>query len=211
MTLPQTQTPNSFLLSHELIHGHRSRRRSPSYASYPQMNSPNFSPRVAPTSLADGRLQPAAPPLAISDPNTPRRICIPASRLPHSTPNVSSASIARALEFFNYAAESKSARSKQTTGKLSRAMRSPTVSMSGIDMLAAIPSLSSWLLSQMMASPPTLRPIRQNIWILCQANRPGLRVISGGSRLSKIMWNYPDSSFMQWRNGRFYGSFSNSL
>lgn len=84
----------------------------------------------------------APPALRLTDPSTPRRILIPTSRLPANTPRVSSATIAKALQDLNAEQNARSPRLKHTAGKL-RTNRTPAVSLSGIDVLANIPTASS--------------------------------------------------------------------
>ncbi|KAG8900905.1 hypothetical protein FRB99_005674 [Tulasnella sp. 403] len=78
-----------------------------------------------------------------ASPNTPKRILLPVSRLPHYTPSVSSAVIAQVLANYNQDASTQSPRHKHGVSKLTRSSRTPTVSASGIDILANIPSASS--------------------------------------------------------------------
>ncbi|KAG8989463.1 hypothetical protein FRB90_002233, partial [Tulasnella sp. 427] len=101
-----------------------------------------------PTSPRPSKIRPA-PVVKLADPNTPRYILLPVSRLPNYTPSISSKSIAQALATFNeqqsggVGAGHRSPRSKHSVGKLTRNSRSPAVSLSAIDILASIPSASS--------------------------------------------------------------------
>ncbi|KAG8910566.1 hypothetical protein FRC01_006257, partial [Tulasnella sp. 417] len=110
--------------------------------------SPTHVAASLPTSPRPSKIRPAAAPaVKLSDPNTPRYILLPVSRLPNYTPAVSSKSIAQALSALNDSsgggAGHRSPRSKHSVGKLTRGSRSPAVSLSAIDILASIPSASS--------------------------------------------------------------------
>ncbi|KAG8927144.1 hypothetical protein FRC00_002260, partial [Tulasnella sp. 408] len=111
--------------------------------------SPTHVASSLPTSPRPSKIRPApAPTVKLSDPNTPRYILLPVSRLPNYTPAVSSKSISQALSALNDSsggggAGHRSPRSKHSVSKLTRNSRSPAVSLSAIDILASIPSASS--------------------------------------------------------------------
>lgn len=77
--------------------------------------------------------QPIPPPIRFADLNTPRRLLIPAVRLPDHAPRVSSASIATALDDLVTEHATRSPRSKHTPSKLTRTIKTPpqTISRAG--------------------------------------------------------------------------------
>ncbi|KAG8889148.1 hypothetical protein FRB98_005623 [Tulasnella sp. 332] len=98
-----------------------------------QYNAPSYVPH-----------QPKAPPLRLTDPSTPRRLLIPASRQPDHIQGVSSVSIDKALKDFLSEQLALSLRSRATPGKLTRALRPPqTGSLSGLDAFSYTPSGST--------------------------------------------------------------------
>ncbi|KAG9012655.1 hypothetical protein FRB94_005265 [Tulasnella sp. JGI-2019a] len=118
---------------------------------------------------------PKAPPLRLTDPSTPRRLLIPASRLPDHIPSVSSASINTALYEFMSEESSRSPRSRHTPGKLTRTLRSPAPgSLSGLDTFANTPSTSPRAFSEqddvfssdMPARPPWVQTFLGNFEIV---------------------------------------------
>ncbi|KIO25022.1 hypothetical protein M407DRAFT_211329 [Tulasnella calospora MUT 4182] len=111
--------------------------------------SPTHVASSLPTSPRPSKIRPTpAPTVKLADPNTPRYILLPVSRLPNYTPAVSSKSISQALAALNDPSGGggsghRSPRSKHSVSKLTRGSRSPAVSLSAIDILASIPSASS--------------------------------------------------------------------
>lgn len=73
---------------------------------------------------------------------TSRYLLLPVSRPPHDTQYICSASIEKALSLLNDT-EPRSPQSKHASGKLLRSTRSPTLSLSGMDILGNIPTMGS--------------------------------------------------------------------
>lgn len=135
---------NSYLLSHT------SARYSPP-ATTPWTRGMS-TPRTTDATSPPHRSRPLPtqsrqPTLKLVNPSTPRHILLPVSRLPNTSATVCSTSIKHALDAYNSAADSRSPRAKHSMGKLTRATRSPTVSLTNLDAFTTIPTSSTASLS----------------------------------------------------------------
>lgn len=102
--------------------------------------TPHTSPPTMSRSLPAKSRQPT---LKLTNPSTPRHILLPVSRPAQFNTSVCSNAIKQALDSYNYANDSRSSRSKHSMGKLTRATRSPTVSLTNLDLSNLMTSSST--------------------------------------------------------------------
>lgn len=121
--------------------------RSQQTMSTPRTTDATSPPHHSRTLPTQSRQQSRQPTLKLVNPSTPRHILLPVSRLPNTSATVCSTSIKHALDAYNSAADSRSPRSKHSMGKLTRATRSPTVSLTNLDAFTTIPTSSTASLS----------------------------------------------------------------